>query len=328
MIRKMIPLEAIPAPQANPILFADGESVQESNHDFYQRFCVWAAKNGLTVPEYLLPQILIDNKIAPFLFERRFESSGRTLPTREEIDSYGPWYYRVEWGDVSTTNTDRRDDMDNWLLHRHRTECFCDLAADLVGEEKSALTVMDVACATGVIALEFAERGFKHVHGVELREHSIRQANYLKKSFGVKNVDFSIGDARNVAQHNADIVFCGGLLYHVTFPVELIEDLFKASGKFLIFDSLCENHPFSGFHLLDKVNVYNPLEGDTTIQLVPTYRAIIDLLRSAGFNEIYEILGSYAPHVPFYKHRRIRSFLAVKPGVKLRNLQTTPVDMR
>ncbi|SEI97588.1 Methyltransferase domain-containing protein [Sphingobium sp. AP50] len=301
--------------QRNPLLFPRNISHPvETNNQFFTRFCLWADANDFNTAEFLLPQIQLKNELEPFLFEREFAAQGKVGPTQQQIAHHAPWEYQVEWGDVSTMGV-RRDN--EWPFHRHRGSMFPPLAAKLAGVEKSALTVMDVACHCGVIALEFARHGFRHVLGLDLRKKNIDQANFLKSTFEIDNVDFKIENARNLKGYKADVVFCGGLLYHVTFPVELLADLFDATGKFLIFDSLCQKHPFSGFHIYGGRDVNNSLEGDNAIELVPTYRAIIDLLRAAGFVEIYEILGSAAEDVYIYRDRNIRSFLAVKPGVTL-----------
>lgn len=315
---KIIPRESIAAPQANRLLFPEGIAAQESNHEFYSRFCIWAANSGFDAPEYLLPQISIDNEIAPLLFEQRFAASDKLPPTRAEIDSHAPWYYYVEWKNISTI--DKEAGRECLLFHRHRTSMFRDSIASLLGDEISNLTMVDVACSAGVTTLDFAEQGFKQVLGLEFREESVRQANFLKRAFDVKNVDFKVEDARNVDRYSADVVFCGGLLYHVTFPVQLVESLFSATRKMLILDSLCINHSFSGFHLVDDNDVRDPLNGDTVIQLVPSYRAIIDLLHNAGFRTVYEILGSSAQFTPLYNTRNVRSLLAIKPGVELHGL--------
>jgi hypothetical protein len=174
-----------------------------------------------------------------------------------------------------------------------------------------------VACHCGILALEFSEVGFGSVKGLDLRTKNIAQAEFLKQSFDCQNVSFEVANARNLKGQKADVVLCGGLLYHVTFPVELMTDLFNATGKFLIFDSVSQNHPWSGFHIIDERDVNRTLDGDNRIELMPTYRGIIDLLRAVGFSAIYEILGDQAENVPFYKKRNIRSFVATKRGFEI-----------
>jgi Methyltransferase domain len=299
----------------------------ESNNAFQVRFSLWADKNGLNVPEYLLPIIHRQTTIAPFRFEQRFAASGAKPPTKELVNSLGPWHYQIDWSGVATRELhhDLRDvwqELD-WKVHRYRSSLLVDLAAQLAGPDKTSMSVLDVACHCGILSLEFGEAGFGSVRGVDLRPENIRQAQFLKSTFDCPNVSFDVLNARNLKGNRADIVFCGGLLYHVTFPVELMSDLFAATGELLIFDSLCQNHPFSGFHLYGGRDVGQSLEGDNAIELVPTYRAIIELLKAAGFAEIYEILGDRSDAVPFYKDRSIRTFIAVKPGSKYRQSLTS-----
>lgn len=299
----------------------------ETNRGFNTRFCTWANENGLNEPEFLLPIINRKTAIAPFRFEQRFAASGAMPPSKEMINSVGPWHYQIDWSGITTRELqhDLRDlwqELD-WKVHRYRSSLLVDLAVELAGPARAQMSVLDVACHCGILALEFDECGFGSVRGLDLRSENIRQAQFLKETFGCRKVSFEALNARNMKGNTADVVFCGGLLYHVTFPVELMTDLFAATGEFLIFDSLCQNHPFSGFHLYDGKDVAQSLEGDNAIELVPTYRAIIDLLRGVGFSDIYEILGDRSQEVPFYKDRSIRSFVAAKPGSRyLTNLQS------
>jgi hypothetical protein len=292
--------------------------IDETNKAFNTRFCVWANENGFNTPEFLLPIINRRTSIAPFRFERRFAASGARPPSKELVNSVGPWHYQIDWSGVTTRDLqhDLRDlwqELD-WKVHRYRSSLLVDLAAEIAGTSSEQMSVLDVACHCGVLALEFGELGFGSVSGVDLRPQNIRQAQFLKDTFGCCNVSFDVLNARNLRGKTADVVFCGGLLYHVTFPVELMSDLYDATGEFLIFDSMCQNHPFSGFHLFNGKDTGQSLEGDNAIELMPTYRAIIDLLRAVGFAQIYEIIGDRWEEVPFYKDRNIRSFVAAKPG--------------
>ena len=295
--RKLYPNGVLPAGERNP--------------DFWTRFCVWCDLNEFSTPEFLLPQIIRQTNISPFRFEQRFNG---VKPSLEAIQSLGPWDYQIEWSDISSKGVRQSAD---WRVHRYRSSLLVDLASDVAGPTKAEMSVLDVACHCGILALEFGEVGFGSVKGLDLRHQNIRQAEFLKSTFVCPNVSFEVENARNLKGHKADVVFCGGLLYHVTFPVELMTDLFNATGKFLVFDSVSQNHPWSGFHIIDEKDIHRTLDGDNRIELMPTYRAIIDLLRSVGFAEIYEILGDQADTVPFYDKRHIRSFVATKSGFEI-----------
>jgi len=294
--------------------------VGETNRGFNTRFCMWANESGLNEPEFLMPIIKRTTSIEPFRFERRFGASGARPPSRVDINAVGPWHYQIDWSGVTTRELqhDMRDLWQEleWKVHRYRSSLLVDLASQIAGSARTQMSVLDVACHCGILALEFGEAGFGSVKGIDLRPENIRQAQFLKQTFNCPSVSFDVANARHLKGHAADVVFCGGLLYHVTFPVELLTDLFNATGEFLILDSLCQNHPFSGFHLYDGKDVGESLEGDNAIELVPTYRAIIDLLKGVGFSEIYEVIGDRSTEVPFYKDHSIRSFVAAKPGAK------------
>jgi hypothetical protein len=305
--------------QGNKHLYPDAAVPEnESNQAFLTRFCMWADASGFSEPEFLLPVIRRETTIQSFRFERRFAISPAARPAKQTVDSMGPWEYQIDWSGVSTR--ERKGDWSDlwvewdWKVHRYRSSLLIDLAAELAGAARGQMSVLDAACHCGIFTLEFAEAGFGSVSGLDLRPENIRQAQFLAQTFQCRNVVFEAANVRDLRGRRADIVFCGGLLYHVTFPVELMADLFDAAGELLILDSLCQNHPFSGFHLYGGKDIQRSLEGDNTIELVPTYRAIIDLMRAAGFSSIYEIIGDRWEQIPFYKKRQIRSFVAAKPA--------------
>ena len=302
--------------EASPLLFEGSVVLAETNEEFYRRFCLWAESSGFAKPEYLLPQIIVQAQAAePFTYERRVVAHGLMPPSQAQIDALGPWDYQIEWGNISTRG--ERRDLE-WLVHRLRGSAFGTLSAALTNNDPSGWSIIDVACHCGVLSLEFAERGFGRVAGVDLRQNLVDQGNFLAESFGLsKNVKFTVANVRDAIIPSADIVLCGGLLYHVTFPVELMAKLFHATKRFLIFDTMLQQHPFSGFHIISDRNVNRTLDGDNQIEFMPTYRAVIDLLKGAGFHELYEVFTSCAAEVPLYKERHIRTFLAVKPGEHL-----------
>ena len=306
----------------NKKLYPDGRWLKETNNEFFTRVCVWATHHGLDEPEFLLPQIVIGTAIDSFLFERIFARGANKSPSKTEIDALGPWDYQIEWPGVSTRN---QRIAKEWLFHRYRAAMFGPLIRALAGSQLETSEVLDVACHCGVFAMEIAAHGIKKVRGFDLRQENINKANFLKSSFNLSQVEFLVQNAADLSNYQADIVLCGGLLYHVTFPVKLVEDLFACTRKYLILDSLCQNHPISGMHIYGERNTNSSIEGEQNVELVPTYRGIIDLLRSAGFRQIYEILGSLSQDVPYYNSRNIRSFLCIKPECEVPESELTTI---
>ncbi len=272
-------------------------------------YCVWADSHFAPY-EFLLPQISVKSSIEPFTFEKRFIASGRTPPMVEELKALHPWAYQIEFGSTSTLGSRAHDE---WIYHRYRASTLVGLAAEIAGDRRGQLSVTDVACHCGVFALEFAELGFGQVLGVDLRPENINQANYLARTFDVPNTTFAVGNARDVESwRQADVMFCGGLFYHVTFPIELLAGIYDRTREFAIIDTVAQRHPFSGFLIVGSKNVGSSLEGDNSIEFSPTYRGMIDTIYGAGFKEVYEIIGDRAAEAPQYKTNNTRSFLAVK----------------
>ena len=173
--------------------------------------------------------------------------------------------------------------------------------------------MLDVASHCGVFSLALAEAGFKEVLGVDLRAHNVAQARFLRQKFEVQNVDFveyNVWDLDKL--QSFDVVFCGGLMYHVTYPLKLLSLLYDRTRDFLVFDTLTHKHPFSGFYLVCNKDVNYSAEGEFSYELHPTYRAICDGLQAVGFETIYELVGSAAARVPHYASGNVRSFVAAK----------------
>src|SRR5215472_16813303 len=197
----------------------------EQHRDRFTKWWFGAEGNDLHKVEYLLPLMTVTTEIEPFAFERRFVAQKLRVPSLTAIKRRAPWAYQIEFGSRSTLGV--RNDAD-WKCHRHRASLLVDTAVALAGEAVGDMTVLDVGCHCGVFALEFAERGFGQVTGVDLRSENIRQAEFLRSAFAVRNAEFSVLNVRDIMQAApADIVFCGGLLYHVTFPLELLRNMFN-----------------------------------------------------------------------------------------------------
>jgi 2-polyprenyl-3-methyl-5-hydroxy-6-metoxy-1,4-benzoquinol methylase len=295
----------------NREIYGDASGMLPSGHD--QRFAcwwAWAERHGLNRAEYLLPQLRVTTSIAPFSFEQRFVRDNLPEPAPEQVRRLGPWAYQVEMGRVSTLGARNAAD---WTYHRYRNSLLIDTISHIAGDSATTLSVLDVACHCGLVTLELGERGFGQVTGLDLRARNIDQAYFLADTFGVRAPAFRVMNARelgNVAP--VDIVLCAGLLYHVTFPLELLRNLFAMSREFLVLDSLCHNYPLSAFHPVCGKNVDYSAEGETHYELHPTYRALCDALYAVGFTTVYELIGDLAPEVPHYAQGNVRSFVAAK----------------
>ncbi|GEL44554.1 hypothetical protein MEX01_51450 [Methylorubrum extorquens] len=80
------------------------------------------------------------------------------------------------------------------------------------------LEVLDLACAEGQHAAEFANAGARRVLGIEGRELYVRRANFVAEAFGLENLTFRQGDVREVSRESTgvfDLVLFFGILHHL-----------------------------------------------------------------------------------------------------------------
>jgi 2-polyprenyl-3-methyl-5-hydroxy-6-metoxy-1,4-benzoquinol methylase len=292
--------------QSAPYTLANGQ----------ERFNTWwgfAEGAGLHQVEYLLPLAEIKTIVAPFTFEKRKVTKGESQ-LQQEIQKLGPWAYQIEFDGVEVSTLGRRAEED-WAYHRYRSSLLVQNVKKILGSQFSKKSVLDVACHCGPFAIEFANLGAGAVTAFDLRLENIRQAQWLASTFGVSGIEFRVENARNLSKYTGfDIVFCGGLFYHLTFPTDFMRDLFNCCNDFVIFDTMAHTDPLSAFHLIVNKDVGYSAEGETHYEFHPTYRAVIDTIKSAGFEEVIEVVGTDRHDVLHYQHGVVRSFLAFKPG--------------
>jgi SAM-dependent methyltransferase len=230
-----------------------------------------------------------------------------------EVDRLGTWTTTFPLrGGVRTTPDTIETAVER--LHRlFRRDLIGGTVAELLGDELTGTTVLDVGCNSGYFSFDLADRGAASVVGVDLREENIAQARFLAEHYGIHNVSFEVSDAEADAPVGQwDVVLNLGLLYHVTQPLALLRQTYEWCRRFAVIDTVCTHEPFSGYIVVGDRDVDRPVEGRAEIELHPTYRGAIDTIRAAGFSEIIEITGTADETPPSYATGARRCFLAMK----------------
>jgi 2-polyprenyl-3-methyl-5-hydroxy-6-metoxy-1,4-benzoquinol methylase len=194
-----------------------------------------------------------------------------------------------------------------------RRDLITGTLASLLGADLPAATVLDIGCSCGFFSLDIADRGAKHVQGVDLRPHNIRQAQFLAECYGVDNVRFEVSDIDAFEPDEQwDVVMNLGVLYHVTDPLRLMRRTYELCRTLAVVDTICRPEPVSAFFLRSGKDVNRVTEGRESFEFHPSYRAAIDAIRYAGFSDILEVVGvATNPHKTYARGDR-RCFLAIK----------------
>jgi SAM-dependent methyltransferase len=204
-----------------------------------------------------------------------------------------------------TTNTNSPV-IDNTPRIRRVIQAVCDLAS----QSLAGLRILDLGCAHGGYAIEFARRGAQVV-GIEAREAWLDQARRSKQDAGLTNVEFIQDDVRNLSKDKYgefDIILCLGILYHLDAPdvFDFLIRMAEVCQNFSIIDTHVattaelsrewrDRHYWgasykehkAGMTLQEKLKVMGAsLDNEKSFWF--TRSSLCNVLRHVGFTSVYE----------------------------------------
>lgn len=279
-----------------------------------ERYRMWrrSQKDQDAGIEYLLPRIDRSVPRTPPAFAPRAAPDGGAALS-DEVDRLGPWRVPFDVGGGLITMPDSIEREVTFSRILYRRDLIIGTVTDLLGVELGETSFLDIGCNSGFFSLDLAARGARHVAGIDLRAENVAQARFLADRFGLDNVVFEVGDVEEVASGERwDVVLNLGVLYHVIQPLQLLRRTYEQCRRFAIVDTVCHKEPVSAFFLLGDKDVDRPTEGREAYELHPTYRAVIDGLRFAGFSQVFELTGDADPPHDLYHGGTRRCFLAVR----------------
>jgi tRNA (mo5U34)-methyltransferase len=110
--------------------------------------------------------------------------------------------------------------------------------AEAVPDDLTGMTVLDIGCNAGFIALEAKKRGADTVVGVDVKPGYIEQARFCSEVLGL-DVDFDVLSIYDLDKLNRkfDLVFFVGLLYHCKYLRLAVERVSGVTGETVIVES-------------------------------------------------------------------------------------------
>lgn len=282
----------------------------QARHAGWQKY---ARSNNLLPTEYLLPRVYCPCPAELPQFMLRADKMRASDDLIKQRDELGPWGF---WFKLAPGVTTKKLD----ILGRNRITCRSHLITStvekLLGKQLPKATVLDIACHSGFFSLDMASRGVKHVTGVELRDININQAKFLQQHFNIKNISFEQGDITTwKPQKKFSVVLNLGLLYHVIDPVTLVRQTYDWCTDFAVIDTICHQEPISAFIAAFNKNASLHGEGKYSVELHPTYRALIDTMHDAGFIDLVELIAEEGVNNKvslFYRKRLRRCIIGFK----------------
>jgi tRNA (mo5U34)-methyltransferase len=209
---------------------------------------------------------------------------------RSELERLAPFHHEIDLPFGLRTQGDR--DLDHIRLRNLRERLWPRLSLD--GQR-----VLDVACNCGGFSFEAAKSGASYVLGIDIVDHYLEQADFLKRVLGHDQIEFRKLAVEDVDQSlgRFDVTFCFGILYHLENPVLALKALAALTDDIMVVDTRLD--PTNPERTSWLMNFAEPTGNDEdratalwrrgTCQFLPSARAVTRLLQYVGFPTVTRV---------------------------------------
>jgi tRNA (mo5U34)-methyltransferase len=135
----------------------------------------------------------------------------RTEELQQRIEELGPWFHNMRLGGVETAPHHFLGDYPAIKFATFR---------DVVPEDLTGCTVLDIGCNAGFYSMEMKRRGAARVLGIDTDLRYLRQARFAAQVEGI-DVEFrrlGVWDVGELGE-KFDLVIFMGVLYHLRHPL-------------------------------------------------------------------------------------------------------------
>lgn len=239
-----------------------------------------------------IPSIGYDEyrKCCPPLFEKKTPMPPLTEYEREASiqDASMNLYFHIEKiGDNYYITDDYPGSEQYYMKQRMLLSAY----RYFLGDDFNGLSLLDVAGSSGYLSLLASRLGFKNVLCVEGRSHNkvhfeiLRRMLSLEGEFRVLNVERLEGQVTD----KFDVVIAAGILYHLYDQASFIKSLHTVTGKLLIINTFLNGRMDMQLAMMHEDLMYTRDSPFSQISLAPSLPVVVELLRNAGFKEIYVV---------------------------------------
>ena len=223
---------------------------------------------------------------------------------RDRVDELAPFHHVVELPHgISTFVPDKADRGSNIKrvdsIMRHGWPQLL----DAFGGSLKGLRVLDMACNCGGFAVAAKQAGADYVLGVDIADHYLEQANFLRDALELENLEFRKLDVSELTADltgTFDVVLCFGILYHLQDPIRTMKAAANLATQAMLLDTNLMRPPYVSRFLRNrslwkmdvvkesqpKAETTNLRRQGTTCKFAPTERAVMDMLDFLGFDRV------------------------------------------
>lgn len=256
----------------------------------------------------------------------------RTLTEEEmknELLRLAPFHHEVElpYGLSTYVPEKSRRHIENTRIRNLVNHAFPALL-NACGGSFAGKRILDVACNCGGFSVEAAKHNSEYVLGIDIVDHYIEQANFIKNALGLGQVDFKVMDIEKLEKENVgqfDVTLCFGILYHLENPIHVMKQVSSVTKKIMLVDTnvmtiptetgkplWLMNFPPISTAMSNDVSTSLWRSGQKAVQFNPNETAVVEMLKFLGFSKV-EVLKPVQEGLEerYYSGRRA-TFLAVR----------------
>ena len=232
------------------------------------------------------------------------------LEIKNEINRLAPFHHKVElpYG-LSTYVPERSVRHIEYTRIRNLVKHAFPALIDVCGGSLKGKRVLDVACNCGGFSVEAAKHNSDYVLGIDVVDHYIEQANFIKRALRLRHVEFKVMNIESLERSKVglfDITFCFGILYHLENPIHAMKQLSSITESIMLVDTTVMLIPTYMKFLLKKplwLMNFPPVSNsqskdigtslwrsrEKVVQFSPNENAVVDLLKFLGFSKVKKI---------------------------------------
>ncbi|MHC4948479.1 MAG: class I SAM-dependent methyltransferase [Planctomycetota bacterium] len=220
------------------------------------------------------------------------------------------WHYPFRFGDVEVECDHPAGRGLTGRHYRRYLHIFPALLA-LTDGGLDGLSVLDIACNAGFWSIQARRAGADRVLGVEASEQNVEQARFIGELIGLDRVEYRVLNVYDLGPDTAgthDVTFMLGLLYHLDNPMAALARLHEVTGRLAVVDTTLTPADIPVVRLMaDHIHDQN---WSNELALLPSARAVVMMLRHAGFREVHRVPITTPDMPDDYRDGRRATFIA------------------
>ena len=256
---------------------------------------------------------------------------------RNELNRLAPFHHKVELSYNLSTHIPElsRRPVEYTRVNNLVKHAFPTLI-EICGGSLQEKRVLDVACNCGGFSVEAAKLNSEYVLGIDVVDHYIEQANFIKRVLSLEQVEFKVMDINSVDESTVgmfDVTFCFGILYHLEDPIPVMKRLSSVTKSIMLVDTDVMATLFGRFGALQRffrkplwlmnfpavssteskdatTSLWRSKQG--SVQFTPNESAVVDLLKFIGFSKVEKIKPNQKGLEKRYYTGRRATFLAIR----------------